>query len=206
MEGEKKKRRGQKRKDYSFTLSDIDEVKARTLAGFTDSDRKRADKLRKELLAIDSIEISVCIECEPESSDRPRFRPMFKGGKYAGTKTYKEPNLERWQDGVRDILTAALPHDFTAPEGMVMIRSLRIYKAPPKSASRARLLLMEEGVIRPEKRPDIDNYEKCIFDALSSVFWKDDGQVVSNHADMFYSSVQRIEIDLECWLDRRDLP
>lgn len=38
----------------------------------------------------------------------------------------------------------------------------------------------------PCVRPDIDNYQKAIFDALEGILWKDDGQVCDCHIVKLY--------------------
>jgi Holliday junction resolvase RusA-like endonuclease len=53
---------------------------------------------------------------------------------------------------------------------------------------------MIAGTERPTKKPDIDNIEKIIFDALNGIAYNDDSQIVSCWADKFYSTVPRVEV------------
>ena len=48
----------------------------------------------------------------------------------------------------------------------------------------------------PAKKPDIDNYEKFIFDCLNGVVYRDDSQVVSCRHDKRYSENPRTEIEV----------
>lgn len=50
---------------------------------------------------------------------------------------------------------------------------------PPKSATKAQRQAMLNGLIRPSKKPDIDNIAKVILDALNGIAYKDDTQVIS---------------------------
>ena len=59
-----------------------------------------------------------------------------------------------------------------------------------------------EGVLKasspkyPAKKPDIDNYEKFIFDCLSGVVYRDDSQVVSCRHDKRFTENPRTEIEV----------
>jgi Holliday junction resolvase RusA-like endonuclease len=48
----------------------------------------------------------------------------------------------------------------------------------------------------PAKKPDIDNFEKFIFDCLSGVIYRDDSQVISCRHDKRYSENPRTEIEV----------
>ena len=47
------------------------------------------------------------------------------------------------------------------------------YYGIPKSTSKRKKALMLEGVIRPSKKPDIDNVVKVIADSLNKIAYKD---------------------------------
>lgn len=46
------------------------------------------------------------------------------------------------------------------------------------------------------KRPDLDNLQKSVFDALNKVAWKDDSQIIRVHAEKNFSDVECIEITI----------
>jgi Holliday junction resolvase RusA-like endonuclease len=52
------------------------------------------------------------------------------------------------------------------------------------------------GVIRPTKKPDIDNVSKFI-DALNLVVWSDDAQIVELSARKFYSESPALIVTVE---------
>ena len=56
--------------------------------------------------------------------------------------------------------------------------------------------MMIEGVRRPTKKPDIDNVEKIILDALNGIAYDDDKQVVEEASSKLYSDVPRVEIEV----------
>ena len=48
----------------------------------------------------------------------------------------------------------------------------------------------------PKSKPDNDNYEKLVFDALPGLFYKDDALIVKNSTEKLYSNVPRFEITI----------
>ncbi|MBU5342303.1 RusA family crossover junction endodeoxyribonuclease [Caldifermentibacillus hisashii] len=74
---------------------------------------------------------------------------------------------------------------------------VKIYRQTLKSFSKKKKIAAEMGNIRPITKPDTDNYIKGIKDALKSVIWVDDSQVVEIHASKWYSENPRIEIEIK---------
>ncbi len=65
----------------------------------------------------------------------------------------------------------------------------------PKSFSKKRTDATKRGEIRPITKPDLDNVIKGIKDAMKSVIWRDDSQVVDlADSGKWYSDVPRVEI------------
>ena len=71
---------------------------------------------------------------------------------------------------------------------------LQFYFAIPKSTPKKQVAMMLNDVVRPTKKPDIDNAEKGIFDALNGIAYNDDSQIVSCWADKYYSEEPRVEV------------
>ena len=57
---------------------------------------------------------------------------------------------------------------------------IRVYILRPKSISATKRYY-------PTVKPDIDNYQKMIFDGLNGLIWEDDAQIVSVDAEKYYS-------------------
>ncbi|MBB6446488.1 RusA family crossover junction endodeoxyribonuclease [Bacillus benzoevorans] len=74
---------------------------------------------------------------------------------------------------------------------------VNIYKPSLKSFSKKKTMAAEKGELRPVTKPDVDNYVKGIKDALKSVIWKDDSQVVDLHISKWYSETPRIEVSIK---------
>ena len=56
----------------------------------------------------------------------------------------------------------------------------------PKSASRAQRADMESGRILPARKPDVDNIEKVVLDALNGIAYKDDARVCQTGCGKYY--------------------
>lgn len=101
------------------------------------------------------------IPLNPVAASRPQV-PRFGKPYYVGRyKEFKEVLMPDWilrnQRPVEELLT-----------GDLFVR-LDFYVAPPKK-SKLRF-----------PKPDIDNYEKAIYDAMTGWLWKDDCQVAEHH-------------------------
>lgn len=66
----------------------------------------------------------------------------------------------------------------------------------PKSSSRKVCTAMEQGSIRPTKKPDWDNIGKLITDALNGLAYHDDSQIVSCLVEKYYSELPRVEVEI----------
>ena len=76
---------------------------------------------------------------------------------------------------------------------------VRFYIQPPQYISKVKKnqqALLDE-VIPVDKKPDIDNYEKALYDSMSEIVFKDDGQVAMHNVGKFYSLNPRIEVEIE---------
>ncbi len=68
--------------------------------------------------------------------------------------------------------------------------------AIPKSESKKKAVLMQEGIIRPTKKPDMDNILKIVCDALNGLAYKDDSQIVTAQVYKFYGDRPRVEVEI----------
>lgn len=123
------------------------------------------------------------VQGNPVAKGRPR---VGKWGAYTPDKTVNYENLvkfsflEKYSKG--DLL-----------EGDLAIE-VKFYFQIPKSTSKKNRELMARNVIRHNKKPDIDNCIKSITDALNSIAYKDDSQIVEVRAYKYYSEDPRAEV------------
>ncbi|MGI4776932.1 MAG: RusA family crossover junction endodeoxyribonuclease [Janthinobacterium lividum] len=75
--------------------------------------------------------------------------------------------------------------------------SLHIVCQIPASWSKKKQAQAEAGTVYPTTKPDIDNVEKIVFDAINGVVWKDDVQVVDVAKTKRYGLVPGVSVRIE---------
>lgn len=126
---------------------------------------------------------------EPVAQGRPRA--STQGG---FVRLYDPQKSRDYKDYVRLAASEHAPAALLLGEVGLLIN---VYRPIPKSFSKKKAALAEAGKIRPTTKPDTDNYVKGIKDALKSVIWKDDSQVVDEFGRKWYSARPRIEIKIK---------
>jgi len=76
---------------------------------------------------------------------------------------------------------------------------VRIYHPIPKGLSKLRYTMARNGELRPLVKPDADNVEKSINDAMKSVIFKDDNQIVETKRSKLFGVIPRIEVEVKRW-------
>ena len=97
---------------------------------------------------------------------------------------------------IAEAISAQLGKGFK-PLDQAIYFTARFYKPYPKSTSRKNSVLMELGVIRPTSKPDLDNYEKLLYDSLLNLLYRDDSVVVHGNHQKFFSAKPRVEIEIK---------
>lgn len=81
-------------------------------------------------------------------------------------------------------------------EGPLKARVKIVYDIP-KSTTKKNRAAMEAGKMFPTKKPDIDNVQKIIFDALNGIAYKDDTQIVRVEAWKEFGQQPYVDVLLE---------
>lgn len=81
-------------------------------------------------------------------------------------------------------------------EGEVKATIVAFYPIPA-STSKKKKELMERYMIRPMVKPDGDNIEKVIYDALNGIAYTDDSHITAMSFAKFYSSRPRVQVTIE---------
>jgi Holliday junction resolvase RusA-like endonuclease len=130
--------------------------------------------------------VTFIIEGEPQG--KGRHRTTKTGHTYTPQKTLL---YENW------IKTCYLSR---AGEKMLqgpIKASIEAYYTIPKSKSKNVKAQMEKGIIRPVKKPDVDNIAKAVFDSLNGIAYKDDAQVVELSMSKYYAENGFVKVMLE---------
>jgi len=123
----------------------------------------------------------------------PKGRPKFtvRGG-YAMAYTSKKT-----RNAMQDMRMQSIPFKPDKPLEGAIILTVTIYRSIPKSFSKKKIEMAENGILRPITRPDVSNYLKGIEDAFNKIMWNDDSQIVRIIAGKYYSNRPRIEIEIQ---------
>lgn len=125
------------------------------------------------------------VQGEPKAQPRPRaFARKFGNGTVAA-RMYDAGTAEGWK-GL--IAQAARPHVPAVPlEGPLRV-DVDFFFPRPKRLMRAK---DPEGPIPHDGKPDRDNLDKAVLDALTQLgFWRDDAQACDGRIRKFFTSKQ----------------
>lgn len=128
--------------------------------------------------------ITLTIPGEPVAKGRPRM--MKSGIAFTPTKTRNYETL------VKELFIISKQERL---EGELRATILAYFQIP-KSATKAKRVRMESGLIRPIKRPDLDNIAKAVLDALNGLAYQDDSQIVSLAVEKYYADQPKVEISI----------
>lgn len=126
------------------------------------------------------------VDGDPRGKERPRFR----GHAYTPAKT------RQYEKAVKDAYIEKYGN-FKYPDGTMLRMSICAFYKIPKSVSKANKLLMLNDVIRPTKKPDLDNIIKIIADALNGVAYKDDSAIIDIRCYKKYATEPKVLIQIE---------
>lgn len=134
------------------------------------------------------MEVNFTLEGEPKGKGRPRFNT--KTG-----RTYTPSDTKSYERNVRNAYIFQCNNFKFSDDAMLDMR-IKAYYGIAKSDSKKVKAAKLEGLLRPTKKPDMDNVVKIVADALNEVAYHDDTQVVDCQVRKFYSEVPRIEVRL----------
>jgi Holliday junction resolvase RusA-like endonuclease len=146
--------------------------------------------------------VSFTLPGEPKGKGRPRAIAALdaNGEPYVRLITPADTRAE--EDRVRAAFRRAHP-DHKRFTGPVLLRFTAIFETP-RSFNKALREAAARGTLYAIKKPDKDNIEKLIVDALNKIAFADDQQVMGGGIKR-YGSPARIDISFEC-LGSADVP
>lgn len=137
-------------------------------------------------------DILIVVPGHPVGKGRARSARLPNGR----TIHYTPEKTRTWEGIARsaalDVMRDRL-HYYT-PFDCPMRMSLIITHAIPDSWPNWKRTLALGGKIEPTVKPDADNVEKAVKDALNGVVWRDDCQVVSCSKEKLYGEVPGVRI------------
>lgn len=73
------------------------------------------------------------------------------------------------------------------PKDVYLRVKIEAFFSIPKAFSKAKHAMAIDGILKPAKKPDIDNILKIVLDGLNGVAYADDKQVIEVRCRKFYS-------------------
>jgi Holliday junction resolvase RusA-like endonuclease len=128
---------------------------------------------------------------KPMAKERPR---ATRAGN--GVRMYTPAKTVSYESTValfaKSALGAALPIARDIPLAMTLIEVFAV----PASWSRKKRAQALDGELFPTVKPDIDNVSKIIADALNTIVYVDDSQIVQMYADKRYGEVPGVIVNI----------
>ena len=115
----------------------------------------------------------------------------------AGVRMYDPPKSKAYKQ-----MVAAKVRSYMKINGIQTITEplavhLNFYFTPPKSYTKKKLKLIEEGKLHYTKSVDADNLAKGVLDACNKILFKDDSQIVELNITKQYGKEDCVEVRLE---------
>ena len=134
------------------------------------------------------MEIKFTVLGEPQGKGRPRFRTV------AGHAQTYTPDATASYENLIACEYRRQCQDYVFPDDAELDMRIIAYMRIPNSTSKKKKDLMRRGMIRPTKKPDIDNIFKVVADALNGVAFPDDKAIVDCQVRKFYSDRPRLMV------------
>ena len=135
--------------------------------------------------------VTIYVGGEPVAQGRPKFSTVN------GHSVAYDPKKSRdYKSLLRLEATRVMRDTGNLPTENPCHVTLTVTKTPPRSWSKKKIKLLEEGRVYPiVSKPDLDNYIK-VLDGLNGIVWKDDNQVWSIEAKKVYARTSGLRIDI----------
>lgn len=127
---------------------------------------------------------------EPRGKGRPRFTKEGHTYTDSETRAYEKKIIAYYRQA---------HGGFRWPDDAYIAVMVTAVYPIPKSATKASRAAIQEGKIRPKRKPDIDNVLKVVLDSLNGIAYKDDSQVVAVLGRKIYGNEPKLMIEIkEC--------
>lgn len=146
--------------------------------------------------------VSFTVPGEPKGKGRPRAIAALDAEGEPYVRLITPADTREAEDMVRRAFRKAHP-DHKRFTGPVLLRFTAVFETP-RSFNKALREAAARGTLYAIKKPDKDNIEKLIVDALNKIAFADDQQVMGGGIKR-YGSPARIDISFES-LDSPDVP
>ena len=141
---------------------------------------------------MDKKEIVLIIDGNPFGKQRPRVVRTCKGA----SRAFTPEKTMQYESYVEVLYRQKYGRHTSFKEDDELHLDIKAYYEIAKSTPKYLKEMMLTGVVKPTKKPDVDNIIKIIADSLNGVAYKDDKQIVACSCQKFYASNPRVELVL----------
>lgn len=141
---------------------------------------------------MDKKEIVLIIDGNPFGKQRPRVVRTGKGA----SRAFTPEKTMQYESYVKVLYRQKYGRHTSFKEDDELHLDIKAYYEITKSTPKYLKEMMITGVVKPTKKPDVDNIIKIIADSLNGVAYKDDKQIVACSCQKFYASNPRVELVL----------
>ena len=113
---------------------------------------------------------------------------------YTGT-AYTPTGTKDYENVIKQYFKVKYPR-YEPLDGRVAIKIIAYFEVT-KNTTKKDKKLIEEGLLSPTKKPDIDNIVKIILDALNKMAFKYDNQITKLEVEKLYGSEEKIVVKVE---------
>ena len=124
---------------------------------------------------------------EPVGKGRPRFA---RRGNFVST--YSPQKTKTYEDEIKMMAKAAMGSSEPLETPVTVAIYIRV--GIPASFSKQKRKDALAGILKPTKKPDIDNIAKCFLDGMNDIVYLDDKQVVNLHVTKVYAETPAVEV------------
>lgn len=127
---------------------------------------------------------------------RGKMRP--KASAFGGhAKVYTPAKQVEYENWVRLCFKNAFPDFEPIEAGRPIEAHISVFLAVPQAFSKKKRKEALEGIIKPTRKPDVDNAAKSVLDSLNGISFHDDAQIVSLRVDKAYGNESWVDVELK---------
>ena len=119
---------------------------------------------------------------------KPKQRPRFSMG-----HTYTPKETQEYEKSIRNVVKEQMTERYAKWAYIKMDFNYAL----PKSATKKQKQMVDIAPVIHTKRPDLDNLQKSVLDALNGILWEDDAIVWAIVAQKHYDKADHILIQIE---------
>jgi Holliday junction resolvase RusA-like endonuclease len=142
----------------------------------------------------DAYKVEFTVPGFPTAKGRPRFKNVTKRDGTRFQSVYTPKVTRDYERAVAAAARAAMGRLNPTAEAVTLM--MVAFIPIPASWPKQKRACAAAGLVLPTSRPDLDNYEKAITDALNGVCYEDDSQICDVIKSKRYSTNPRVHVSV----------